>query len=67
MFLGLDLLEYYNPCDALRLLAKDEADVLKPFKKSQKNPLKALSKPEVPVIRSKDLELQTISLVRGPT
>lgn len=65
MFLGLKLLRYYNSCDALRLLAKGEADVLKPFKESQKNSLKALSKPEVPVIRSKGLELQTISLVRG--
>lgn len=65
MFLGLNLLRYYNSCDALRLLAKDEADVLKPLKESQTNPLKALSKPEVPVIRLKGLELQTISLVRG--
>ena len=31
VFLGLNLLRYYNSCDALRLLAKDEADMLKPF------------------------------------
>lgn len=62
MFLGLNLVESYDSPPALALLAKDEDDLLQPFRNSYIDLPEASSAQVEELIRA---EQQTTSLVRG--
>lgn len=64
-FLGLNSLRNYDSCEALELLAKDQADLLQPFQKCHTDPFKALSEPKAPNKTLHGSEIQMISLVRA--
>jgi hypothetical protein len=65
VFLGLNSLRSYDSCEALELLAKDQAGLLQPFQKCHTDPLKVLSEGKAPIKTLRGSELQMISLVRG--
>lgn len=65
MFLDLSSLRSYNSYKALKLLAKDQANLLQPFQKCYTDPFKALLEPKALTKTLHGSELQIISLVRG--
>lgn len=65
VFLGLNASRDYDSCECLKLLAKDQADLLQPVQKCHADPFRPLSKPMAPIKTSQGLEIQAISLVRG--